>query len=69
MDRVENAVWIILDTGLGEKVCAERINHLEVVTLPEHAKDDGYIALPEISDYLAWRDRKNSEQTDEGERG
>jgi hypothetical protein len=59
---VENAVWIILDTGLGEKVCAERIKHLEVVTLPEHAKDGGYIGLPEISEYLAWRDCKNSKQ-------
>lgn len=53
-DKIKNSVWIILDTGLGEKTCADRIRHLEVVALPEKPEDEGYIELPELPDYLSW---------------
>jgi|GEM_PF-1149688 len=61
-DKIKNTVWIILDTGLGEKTCADRIRHLEVIALPEKPEDEGYIELPELPDYLAWIDKRNSEQ-------
>jgi hypothetical protein len=61
-EKIKNSVWIVLDTGLGEEVCAKRIRHLEVVKLPEKPEDNGYIELPELSAYLAWIDKRNSEQ-------
>ncbi len=57
--KIENSVWIILDTGLGERCCAERIRHLEVAQLPTNPEDEGYIRLPELPDYLAWIDNHN----------
>ena len=61
-DKIKNSVWIILDTGLGEQICAERIRHLEVVVLPEKPEEEGFIELPELPEYLAWTDKRNSEQ-------
>lgn len=61
-DKIKNSVWIILDTGLGEKTCADRIRHLEVVALPKKPEDEGFIELPELPIYLAWIDKRNSEQ-------
>ena len=66
-DKIKNSVWIILDTGLGEKTCADRIRHLEVVALPEKPEDEGFIELPELPDYLAWIDKRNSEQGGAGQ--
>jgi len=60
-DKIKNSVWIILDTGLGEKTCADRIRHLEVVALPDRPDEEGFIELPELADYLAWIDKRNSE--------
>lgn len=63
-ETVENSLWIILETGLGEKDCAERIRHLEVVQLPVKPEDDGYIELSELPDYLAWLEKQNRESED-----
>lgn len=60
--KIKHSVWIILDTGLGEKTCADRIRHLEVVALPVKPEDEGFIELPELPKYLAWIDKRNSEQ-------
>jgi hypothetical protein len=61
VEQVKNSLWIILDTGLGERVCSERIKRLEVALLPETPEDEGYIELPELSEYLGWRDRTDSD--------
>jgi hypothetical protein len=62
VEKAENSMWIILDTGLGEQVCAERIGHLEVVTLPAKPEDEGFIGMPDLSDYIAWLDGTNNGQ-------
>lgn len=61
-EKVKNSVWIILDTGLGERACAQRIRHLEVEQLPKSPEKGGYIELPELPDYLAWIDKRSSDQ-------
>ncbi|VUD58544.1 hypothetical protein TDB9533_02449 [Thalassocella blandensis] len=49
------ALWIVLDTGLGEKAATEQIRFIETTTLPEAPEDEGYIELKELAEYLAWR--------------
>lgn len=56
--RAENAVWIILDTALGERAAATSFAMVEVVTLPAEPEKQGYIELPELPAYLAWHARK-----------
>jgi hypothetical protein len=57
MDKAvaRSAVLVILDTGLGERSAALEIQHIEVVELPEKPESCGYIELPELADYIAWR--------------
>ncbi|HEX4005644.1 MAG TPA: hypothetical protein VHX60_05690 [Acidobacteriaceae bacterium] len=59
---VLNAVLMMLDTGLGERTAAIAIQHVEVSSLPPNPESLGYIELPELSDYLAWRRRKGNSQ-------
>jgi hypothetical protein len=60
-EKIKNSIWIILDTGLGEEVCAERIRHLEVATLPEKPEDEGFMEMSELPDYLAWIEKRNDD--------
>ena len=53
-----NAVLMMLDTGLGERIAAADIQHVEVTSLPSNPESLGYIELPELAEYLAWRKRK-----------
>ncbi len=53
-----NAVLVILDTALDERVAALEIEHVEVSPLPPDPESLGYIELPELSDYISWRKRK-----------
>ena len=50
-----SAVLVILDTALGERSAALEIQHLEVIELPADPESMGYIELPELADYIAWR--------------
>ena len=59
-DKITHSLWIVLDTGLGEVVCAERIKHLEVTTMPVKPADECFIELNELPDYLAWIDRREA---------
>ncbi len=52
------AVTIILETGLGERERAAEIRHVEVVRTPNDPASEGYIELPELPAYIAWRKRK-----------
>jgi hypothetical protein len=48
----EAAIWIILNTALGELACAEDIHYMETTALPEHPEKAGFIELVELPDYL-----------------
>lgn len=58
--QATNGVLIILDTALGERESSTAIQHVEVVALPPNPAEHGYIELPELPDYLAWRKKRNS---------
>ena len=60
MDKstAHSAVLVILDTGLGERSAALDLQHTEVTELPTDPESLGYIELPELSDYIAWRKRR-----------
>ena len=60
MDKelAHNAALVILDTGLGERSAALDVNYTEVRELPDEPEAAGYIELPELAEYIAWRKRK-----------
>lgn len=60
MDKTtaHNAVLVILDTGLGERSAALDIRHTEVTELPPDPVSEGYIELPELAEYIAWRKKR-----------
>jgi len=66
MDKTDahNAVLMILDTALGERSAARDIQYTEVSELPPHPESLGYIELPELPDYIAWRKRSLAPQSD-----
>lgn len=57
-DAAEFAVTVILETGLGERERAADVQHMEVVRKPNDPAKEGYIELPELPEYIAWRKRK-----------
>jgi hypothetical protein len=57
-DAAEFAVTIILETGLGERERAADVQHVEVVRKPNDPASEGYIELPELPAFIAWRKRK-----------
>jgi hypothetical protein len=52
--QIQNAVSVVLDTGLGEKEAALRIQRIEVCPVPEYPEREGYIELTELPKYLEW---------------
>jgi hypothetical protein len=60
MDKTtaHSAVLVILDTGLGEWSAALDLQHTEVTELPTDPESLGYIELPELTDYVAWRKKR-----------
>ena len=58
-----NAVLVILDTALGERTAALDIQHIEVSELPANPESLGYIELPELAEYIAWRKGSSSLQS------
>jgi hypothetical protein len=54
------AVYIVLDTGLGELIAAESVQYLEVVPLPDAPAIDGYIELRELGKYITWREQREA---------
>ena len=56
----ENAVLMILDTGLGERSAALDLQHVEVTRLPATPAEKGFRRLPELPAYISERrGRKN----------
>ena len=60
MDKTtaQSAVLVILDTGLGERSAALDLQHTEVTELPTDPESLGYVELPELADYVAWRKKR-----------
>lgn len=56
--EADNGVLVILDTALGERQAAEAIKFVEVASLPADPESEGYIELPELAAYIAWRDQR-----------
>lgn len=52
------AVLVILDTGLGERSAALDLQYTEVTDVPADPASEGYIELPELADYIAWRKKR-----------
>lgn len=50
----EEAMWIILETALGELECAKSIQYVEVGSLPHKPDEKGYIELPDLKDFIDW---------------
>jgi hypothetical protein len=60
MDKAlaHTAVLVILDTGLGERSAALDLQHTEVADVPADPAANGFIELPELADYIAWRKKR-----------
>ena len=60
MDRstAHNAVLVILDAGLGERSAALDLQYTELTELPSDPESLGYIELPELAEYIAWRKKR-----------
>lgn len=65
MDKTtaHNAVLVILDTGIGERSAALDLQHTAVTQLPTDPASEGYMELPELADYLAWRKKRLASQS------
>ncbi len=50
-----SAIYIILDTILGEEIHAENVTYIEVGLLPEAPATQGYIELVKLQDFLDWK--------------
>lgn len=53
------ALWIILDTGLGELAAAQEIQYMDTGALPSNPEKEGYIELAELQEYLEWKKSNN----------
>jgi hypothetical protein len=56
--EAENAIMIILDTALGERMAA-LVDHVEVAELPSSPEDEGYIRFYDLPKYIEWYMRKH----------
>ena len=54
-----SAIWILLDSGLGELKTTQEVHHVETTALPKNPEESGYIKVKEMEDYLEWR-KKNT---------
>jgi hypothetical protein len=53
-----SAVLVILDTGLGERSAALDLQYTELTDLPADPASQGYLELPELAEYIAWRKKR-----------
>lgn len=60
--RFKHACRIVLDTALGEVAAAEEIHYVEVGALPRDPEAAGFLALPELADFVATRRRRREER-------
>ncbi|MGF1688870.1 hypothetical protein L4C36_19675 [Photobacterium japonica] len=57
--HAKNAMYIVLDSGIGEKKVIENIDYLETVPLPKDPESEGYIELERLDEYIDYH-RKNT---------
>ncbi|HEY4196991.1 MAG TPA: hypothetical protein VGM63_15720 [Mucilaginibacter sp.] len=57
-DWLDNAVYKMLDTVLGEKSFALDIDYLEIGQLPESPEEKGMIELNDLPRFIAWKKKK-----------
>ena len=50
----EEAMWLILETALGELECAKNIRYVEVACLPTAPSEMGYIELVDLKEFIDW---------------
>ncbi|MDH5325552.1 MAG: hypothetical protein OEZ68_02740 [Gammaproteobacteria bacterium] len=53
-DVSEEAMWMILETALGELECANNIGYVEVGSLPQEPDEMGYIELVDLKEFIEW---------------
>jgi hypothetical protein len=53
----------ILETAIGERLCATAIQHVEIGILPTDPAADGYLKLSQLGEYLQWRAAKSEQGT------
>lgn len=53
-----DTAYTILETGIGERSCANDIQHVEITDLPEGFLAQGYLELPRLAEYVEWHKRK-----------
>jgi hypothetical protein len=56
--ETRGAVFIVLDTGLGERFVAENIDYVEICTAPADPRTAGYGNLLELREYIEARKKK-----------
>ncbi len=54
-----DAIWILLNTGLGELKTTEEIHHVETAQLPKSTTEQGYIKFNEIDHFIEWRKKQH----------
>lgn len=54
-----DGTWILVDAALGEKISGDEIQHIEVVQTPEDPQKEGFIALPDLEQFIEWRQKHN----------
>jgi hypothetical protein len=59
--RFKHACRVVLDTALGEVVAAEEIHYVEVGALPRDPAAEGFLALPELAEFVASRRRRRGQ--------
>jgi hypothetical protein len=55
---LENALMMIVDTGIGERSAAMDIQHVDIEAVPEEPAKRGYIELTDLGPYIAWHKRR-----------
>ncbi|WP_139228615.1 hypothetical protein [Planctomicrobium piriforme] len=61
-DAVVNSLWIVVETGIGEERCAERIKYVDATKLPDNPDASGFLPLAELPDYLRWFEGKTQKK-------
>ena len=52
-ETVRGGTFLVLDSGLGERVAATSIHYLEVVELPTNPRSSGYGKVTELPEYIS----------------
>lgn len=58
MQQSVDTAYTILETVIGERLCATSIHHVEMCELPAEPTAAGYLRLSQLAEYLNWRATK-----------